>query len=125
MIHGIGTDIIEIDRVKNAAANPRFVGRVFTPVEAAYCRDKADPYPSFAVRFAAKEAVYKALYPIIKASAWLEVEVIIEDRRPFIRLHGVSERTARKNGIEAVYISLSHNNTMAQAFAVAVKKHFD
>ena len=122
MIYGIGTDIIEIDRVKRAAENPRFVNRVFTSAEVAYCKDKANPYPSFAVRFAAKEAVYKALYPIIKASAWLEVEVIIEDTRPYIRLHGASERTARKNGIETVFISLSHSDTMAQAYAVAVKK---
>lgn len=63
MIVGIGTDIVEISRIKNAVAKwgERFLRKIFTENEISYCYKKKDPFPHLAVRFAAKEAVIKAL----------------------------------------------------------------
>jgi holo-[acyl-carrier protein] synthase len=63
MIYGIGTDIVEISRIKNAAQKwgERFLKKIFTENEIAYCYKKKDPFPHLAVRFAAKEAAIKAL----------------------------------------------------------------
>jgi holo-[acyl-carrier protein] synthase len=61
MIRGIGTDIIAVARIQRTIErNPRFMERVYTEAETAYCQAKANPWQSFAVRFAAKEAVMKA-----------------------------------------------------------------
>lgn len=61
MTTALGVDIVEVRRVGRLVKNPRFVDRVFSPREVAYCRDKKNAAQHFAVRFAAKEAVYKAL----------------------------------------------------------------
>src|SRR5882724_6698332 len=57
----IGVDIVEIDRIAKSVRNPRFLQRVFTPQEVAYCRSRKNSAQHFAVRFAAKEAVWKAI----------------------------------------------------------------
>lgn len=122
MIIGIGTDIIEIERIKQAimAGEGRFAARVFTPGEITYCRAKKNPYPSFAARFAAKEAVLKALGCGFSGVRWQDIEVVKQDGAPGIFLRGKTLEIARELGISQVMISLAHSNSHAVAYAVAL-----
>jgi len=111
----VGVDIVEVGRIAGAIERwgARFLERIFTPAEIAYCRAKARPAESFAVRFAAKEAFAKAL-KIGRASIWREVEVVRgESPRPSVQLHGAALSLV---GSRRVDLSLSH----AASHAVAV-----
>lgn len=95
--------------------------RLLTPEEVSYCRSKADPSESVAVRLAAKEAVYKALQslPAARGVGWREIEVVRrEDGRPGVVLTGLAQRVARELGVREVMISLSHTHLAAIAIAV-------
>ncbi|MEN6521464.1 MAG: holo-ACP synthase [Armatimonadota bacterium] len=113
-IIGIGTDIIEIERVaKVMAENHRFASRIFTRAELDYCRDKKNCYPHFAARFAAKEAVGKA---IGRPISWQDVEVVKgSEGKPEIRLHGEAKTAA--DGCR-VFLTMSHSRDYATAVAV-------
>jgi holo-[acyl-carrier protein] synthase len=90
MIHGIGTDIVEIYRIKDAVEKwgERFLKKIFTENEIAYCNKKKDPYPHLAVRFAAKEAVIKASSLLRdKRLAFHDIEILNEPSgKPFIKI---------------------------------------
>lgn len=119
----IGVDIIEIERVKKAIERtPRFLKRVFTIQEAEYCLQKADPYPSLAVRFAAKEALRK-LHPALTSGVrFCELEVRRDkDGRPGVVLHGEALRRCQAEGIGGIAISLSHSRDQAIATVIAEK----
>jgi holo-[acyl-carrier protein] synthase len=117
-IVGIGVDLIEIDRFAAALARrPRLAERCFTPGEAAYCSSRAFPAQHYAVRFAAKEAVGKALG--IGMTRWREVEVVRGRGAPSIRLHGRYLARGEELGVERVLVSLSHGRDTATAFAIA------
>lgn len=126
MIIGIGTDIIEIERIKLAiqAGEGRFSARVFTIGEIAYCQGKKNPYPSFAARFAAKEAVLKALGCGFSGVRWQDIEVVKQDGAPGIELRGRALELARERGINRVMISLSHSDSHAVAYAVALGRFY-
>ncbi len=114
-IIGIGTDIIEIERIKDAVlANSRFAERVFTRDELAYCNNKRSCYPHLAARFAAKEAVAKAFG---RSFSWQEVEIAKEGRCPLVKLTGEAATAAR--GCR-VMISISHSKYYATATAIVV-----
>lgn len=118
MIVGIGTDVVEIDRFAAALARrPRLAERCFTPAEAAYCRSRGFPPQHFAARFAAKEAVGKALG--IGMTRWREVEVVRGRGAPTIALHGRYAERARELGVDRIHISLTHGRDSAIAFAIA------
>ncbi len=111
----VGVDIVEVGRIAGAIERwgSRFLERIFTPTEIAYCRRKARPAESFAVRFAAKEAFAKAL-KIGRVSIWREVEIVRgEGPRPSVLLHGAALSLV---GSRRVDLSLSH----AASHAVAV-----
>lgn len=113
-----GIDIIEIDRVAQVFSDhpDRFVARVFTPAEAAYCRGRA---PQLASRFAAKEAVMKALGTGIRGIPWKSIEVTRKrGSPPEIKLHGPAEARARRMGVKRIAISLSHSKQFATASVV-------
>jgi holo-[acyl-carrier protein] synthase len=119
----IGIDIIDIDRIrKSVERTPRFLHRVFTPQEIDYCMKKTNPYPSLAVRFAAKEAVRK-LDPVFSSGIkYHEVEIVIkQDGRPELCLYGKAEEKGRQAGINGLAVSLSHANEQAVAAVVASK----
>lgn len=124
-IIGAGADIIEIERIKLAVerAGRRFLERVFTSGERAFCEARRDRFACYAARFAAKEAVLKAMGTGLAGCRWVDVEV---DRSgggsPEILLHGAAAEQAGEKGITAVLISLSHDRERALAFAVAVKE---
>lgn len=120
---GLGVDMIEVGRIERAVARwgEAFVGRIFTPAEAARARSGADRGPRLAARFAAKEAVMKALGVGWRALAWREIEIAHDAAgRPEVRLHGAARRIAEARGITSVLVALSHTHEHAVANAVAL-----
>lgn len=117
----IGTDIIEVDRIKKALKNEneRFQKRVFTDNEIKYCESKGiQKFQSYAARFAAKEAIYKALSSyIVSDYKWTDFEVVNESNgRPKVKLHiDIKE-------IENIDISLSHCKEYAVAYVTVQVK---
>ena len=120
MITGIGTDLIEIARIQRAIEkNPHFMERVYTANEIAYCRRKKNAWQSFAARFAAKEAVSKALGTGIGPVGLMEIEILnAENGQPKVVLHGKALQLAADRNIQRVHISLSHSEAYAMATAV-------
>ncbi len=115
---GVGVDVMEIERFAEALARrPRIADRCFTEAEAAYCSAKPFPPQHFAARFAAKEAVGKALG--IGMTRWREVEVVRGRGAPTIALHGRYAERGRQLGVTRIHISLTHGDHSAIAFAVA------
>lgn len=114
----VGVDLIEIDRISAAFARfgTRFLQRVYTEQEASYCRGRA---PQLAARFAAKEAVMKALGTGTRGIGWKDIEVTRKPTgEPEIALHGRAMVRARKLGIDRLAISLSHSKNYAVASVV-------
>lgn len=124
MVFGIGTDIVEISRVKKIMERtPLFLEKVYTSGEREYCLNKRQSGQSFATRFAAKEAVFKAFGTGLAAFSWHDVEVVsLENGRPAINLSGELQKYAAKINVESVKISLSHSGDSALAFAVVIVK---
>ncbi len=125
MILGIGVDIVEVARIEQSIARhgERFLHRVFTEDEIAYCSKMKSPGPNYAARFAAKEAVSKAFGVGIGAQlGWLEIEVCRgENGAPFIVLHRHGAKFARSHGAGEIHLSLSHTATCAVAQVVIAK----
>jgi holo-[acyl-carrier protein] synthase len=118
--HAVGIDMIEIDRVaKVLARHPRrFIERVYTPEEAAFCRGRV---PELAARFAAKEAVMKALGTGARSVAWRDIEVLPDRRgKPLVYLYGGAATRAETIGLEAIDVSLSHLDSFALAVVVCM-----
>ncbi len=114
----IGVDIIETERVAQSITHfgDRFLKRVYTEQELAYCHGQAG---SLAARWAAKEAVAKALGTGIGDVAWQEIEVVCEcNGRPTIHLHGAAADLAARLGLAQFAVSLSHTKDHAVAFVV-------
>lgn len=120
-IAGIGSDIVRVERIRRLLKKyPRFTKRVFTPGEVAYCAEKADAAQSYAARFAAKEAMMKAL-----GTGWdrgvnfRDIEVVKgATGRPGIRLHGRAGEICHELEIGAIHLTLSHEREYALAFVV-------
>ncbi|MFZ5633198.1 MAG: holo-ACP synthase [Bacillota bacterium] len=124
MIGGIGTDIVEIDRLKRVVESKgtRFLKRVFTEGELTFCLGRKDPYPCLAARFAAKEAVFKSLGTGLAGCRWTDVEVVrTGTAAPEIILGGNARVMAERAGFARIMISISHDRSRAVAFALAVK----
>lgn len=123
-IFGIGVDVVDVVRIEEAIARhgERFLERTFTEGERAYCGGLAESGPSYAARFAAKEAVAKAFGTGIGADAGLrEIEVVRgESGSPGILLSGNAAEFAARHGISQVLVSLSHTRHSAVAQVVAV-----
>ena len=126
MIYGIGVDIVSIVRIESVIKRwgDRFVGRVFTPDEAAICYDRAYPSSAFALRFAAKEAFSKALGSgMRKGLKWRDIEVFnYPSGKPSLRLHGTSFEICRERDITGIYLSLSDEGEYGIAMVV-LEKH--
>lgn len=123
---GLGVDIIEVARIRGSLERhgDRFYNRICTGVEIAYCTQMRDPAPFFAARFAAKEAVSKALGTGIGAQCgWHDIEVRRKaSGEPFIVMHGAGADTAKRLGIARILVSLSHTENYAVAQAIAVSE---
>jgi len=125
LLIGIGCDLIEVERVRGVIERQgeRFVDRVFTAEERAYCDSFKHPHKHYAARFAAKEAVAKCFTTGIgEELGWKSISVYHGDRQqPLIRLDEAGGALLTKVGGTHVQISLSHTETSAMAVAAIVK----
>ena len=122
MIVGSGIDLIEIGRIQHSVERygRRFLDRVYTAAEQAYCLRKRKAAESLAARFAAKEAGAKALGTgISRGVNWLEIEVVRQPGgRPTLRFHGRAAQIAARMGVAHAALSISHTATLAMASVV-------
>jgi len=118
MQHYIGTDIIEIERIRRAIEHwgDRFLNRVFTKNELSIYGHRAH---SLAASYASKEAVMKLLGTGNRGVAWREIETLYHPSgKPLIRLNGRAKKQAEKLGIKEIEVSLSHSRDNAIATAI-------
>jgi len=122
MLVGIGMDLVEIDRFRAVLARtPGVRDRLFRPDERAYADAKRDPVERYAVRFAAKEAVMKALGCGLGEIAMFDIEVVRADGgAPSVLLHGKAADVATSQGVTRWLLTLTHTDRTAQAIAVAL-----
>jgi holo-[acyl-carrier protein] synthase len=122
MLIGTGVDLIEIDRVAKSMERygERFLRRVYTAREIAYCSRKRSSAESFAARFAAKEAAAKALGTgISRGVTWTEFQVGREPSgKPILELSGRAAALAAELGVNAISVSLTHSRDLAMAMVV-------
>ncbi len=122
MIVGLGVDLIEIERVKQAHLKHgrRFIDRLFTPGEAKYCFHKKEPYPSLAGRFAAKEAVIKAFsHGFGGRWKWTQIEVVRElSGKPGLKLTGIMEKLRAQRKINHMHLTIAHSKRDATATVI-------
>lgn len=123
MVIGIGIDIIEIDRIKSSIEKygDNFLSKIYTPVEIDYCNSKANKYQHFAARFAAKEAIYKALATgWQKDLHWQDIEISnLPTGMPVASLKGKLKKFLSDD--KELKISLSHSNNYVTCVAIIYK----
>ncbi len=123
MVIGIGTDIIEIDRIKNSIKKngDRFLSKIYTPTEIKYCESKANKYQHLAARFAAKEAVYKALVTGWQEKlSWQEIEIFNEPTgMPRVTMCGKLKEFLSDD--KSLKISISHSENYVVCVAIIYK----
>jgi len=115
-----GVDLIEIARIEEVIARhgKHYLERIFTPAELEYCGKRAE---SLAGRFAAKEAVAKALGSGIGDVSWKEIEILGGDQNgPILTLYGMAEHKAKELGLTNWSVSISHSQSHSVAFVVAI-----
>ena len=119
-LFGLGIDVIEAARIRRLLERiPRAYERLFSEHERAYCDGFSDPWPHYAARFAAKEAVGKALGIGIIGFVWRDVEVL-SGGKPVVALDGGVAAVARRLGVSRIELSLSHTGGVAYAVAAAL-----
>ena len=120
---GVGVDMLEIERMERVMARrPNFVMRVFTDEERSYCEKSARPAEHYAARFAAREAVLKALGTGFSEGIGLRDVSVARDEsgRPRALLAGRAAEIARERGVREIALSISHTRDVAVANAIAV-----
>lgn len=119
---GIGTDLVELDRFRLALTRtPRIVERLFSEDERAYAFRRRDPTERLAARFAAKEAVMKAMGVGLWRFPLKDIEVAkAPSGAPSVRLHGKAAAMAAERGVTGWRLTLTHTSRVAQAIAVAL-----
>lgn len=124
MLIGIGTDLIEIDRIRRAISrHGRFLERVFTGKELEFFEARGMDTASIAANFAGKEAVLKVLGTGITGLSWKDIEILRElSGKPYVRLTGPAAKLAEQLGIDEILISLSHSKNHAMAFATGQRR---
>ncbi len=122
MIVGLGIDVAEVKRIQRVleAQGERFLRRVYTPDEAAYCEQFKNKYERYAGRFAVKEAAMKALGTgWSRGVRWVDIEVVrVKGRRPTLALKGEAKKIADALGVKNIAVSITH--TSEQAFAQVI-----
>jgi holo-[acyl-carrier protein] synthase len=119
MVYGIGVDIVKIARFERALERwgDRLRERVFTPQELTTCHKRAHPGRHLALRFAAKEAMLKALgIGMFQGVAWNEIEIINDPLgRPHMKVGGAAKRICQEKGIKTIFVSISHEHAYGVA----------
>jgi len=118
----VGVDLVEVPRLARLAAHPVGLAGVLTERELRYCRSRPHPAEHLAARFAAKEAVLKALGTgLSQGIRWTDVEILKErGGRPLVVLHGAAEALAGRRRLLRIDVSLSHTAQLATAYAIAL-----
>lgn len=123
MLISLGLDLVEVPRIRTLLERhgSRFTARTFTEGERAYCDACADPAIHYAARFAAKEAVAKALGTgFAEGVSWLDIEVMRDGKGgPSVQLHGAAGVLAKSLGVTRVLLTLTHTKEMAAASVAA------
>jgi holo-[acyl-carrier protein] synthase len=123
MVIGIGTDIIEIDRIKNSIEKygDKFLSKIYTEAEINYCQNKANKFQHFAARFAAKEAVYKALVTgWQEVLSWQDIEIFNEATgMPRVTIFGKLKEFLSED--KNLKVSISHSKNYVTAVAIIYK----
>jgi holo-[acyl-carrier protein] synthase len=121
-VRGIGVDAVDVDRFRRSLQRtPTLRTRLFTATELAYVEPQADPVPSLAVRFAAREAVMKAMGVGLGAFGFHDVWVDRHDSgAPFLMVTGAAARLAAARDIGGWHVSLTHTDLVAVAYVLAV-----
>ena len=123
-VMGIGIDQIEVARIRDSLEKhgAHFLDKIFSSTEQTYCREKADPAPHLAARFAAKEAVSKALGTGFgKEFGWLDSEVVNGDEgQPILRFSEKGRALLEKKGATEALVSLTHLESIASSIVVLV-----
>ncbi len=120
MIVGVGLDVCSVPRVRRSLRRfgPRFLRRVLTEAEEAYCLAHRDPAEPFAARFAAKEALLKAM-GVPPGLRWQQMEVVRDGRgAPSLRLTGGAAAAAERLGVRRSWLSITHDHGLAAAVVV-------
>ena len=118
-----GIDIIEVKRIEKVfSTHENFIRRVYTEDEIKYCQSKKNCFQHYAVRFASKEAVLKALGTGLRERMkWTDIETLNEESgRPYVNLYGRAKELAMEKNIGEISVSLSHCNDYAVAHALLV-----
>lgn len=116
MILGVGTDMIEIERIKKACEKEAFLTRIFTAEE---CRQAVDQSVRLAGNFAVKEAVAKVLGTGFKGFMPKDIEVLRDELgKPYVKLYGGAKQRSRDMRMERIEVSISNTREYAIAFAV-------
>src|SRR5579862_860763 len=119
MIIGLGIDLEEVERVKGAMERQgeRFLKRIFTEKERAYCEQFKDKYERFAGRFAVKEAAMKALGTgWARGVRWIDIEVVREPSgKPTLKLSGATRAIADSLGVKNIAVTITHDGNTALA----------
>jgi holo-[acyl-carrier protein] synthase len=117
-ILGLGFDATDIPRVREVFRlyGQRFIRRILTEGEIAYCTRRRDPVPHIAGRFAAKEATMKALGTgHSRGVLWKDIEVVRHGGPPKLLLHGGAERRAASMGVQSSLLTITHSEALAMA----------
>lgn len=119
MIRGIGTDIIEVERIGKAAMRPNFLERYFTEAERAFFDIRKGNEQTIAGNFAVKEAVSKALGTGFTEIRLIEIEVLRDPLgKPVVKLHGKALVLASQLKMDKIHVSIAHTSTYATAYVV-------
>lgn len=122
VVKGVGVDLCDVDRLRESMARtPGMRKRLFSPSEQEYCERRRDPAERYAARFAAKEAVLKALGVGLGACALYDIVVVNEKSgAPRLVLEDSAARLAAEKGVTSWHLSLTHTSSLAQATALAL-----
>lgn len=121
MVLGLGIDLIEVQRIERSLGRQEgLCERLFCPGEIAYCQEKRYPHVHFAARFAAKEALLKALGTGLRGKmSWLDMEVVLDELgKPRMELRGECLKVLKRMGGRSTHLSLSHQNSTAAAVVI-------
>ena len=120
MIRGIGIDITEIEKIAKSLESPAFQQKVFTPAELKICSELKNKAECLAGKFAAKEALMKALGAGLRQGVWFtQIEVVSDESgKPIVHVNGEAEKRLNENGAKQVHISISHSGGLAVAVVI-------
>ncbi len=127
MIKGVGIDIVEVERIKKAIEkNDRFISRLFTEREISLYISKGSKLTTIAGKFAAKEAVSKAIGTGLRDIKWKDIEVLNDEMgKPYVKLHNNAKNIAYSQDISEILITISHTRYNAVAQAIASSTRID